>query len=61
METPRKLKSQLILSILTFGLGILLLLFMIFVEDEPGMVPLVLLAIGSVWFWITHSRIHALK
>ena len=36
-------------------LGISLLVYMILVEDEPGAVPLLLIALGAGWF-ITVSR-----
>jgi hypothetical protein len=38
------------------GLGIVLLILMIVVEDEPGAVPLLLIGIGSVWFGINKYK-----
>lgn len=36
-------------------LGVSLLVYMIIVEDEPGVVPLLMIALGAGWF-ITVSR-----
>ncbi|AKP50564.1 hypothetical protein CA2015_1115 [Cyclobacterium amurskyense] len=45
------------LSLLTIFLGILLLILMITVEDEPGAIPLLLIIIGTVWYFINKSKI----
>jgi|TARA_R110002124_G_scaffold277321_9_gene448687 uncharacterized membrane protein len=52
-----KLKWGKMLSLLTIFLGILLLILMITVEDEPGAIPLLLIIIGTVWYFINKSKI----
>ncbi|WP_020401793.1 hypothetical protein [Gracilimonas tropica] len=42
-------RSQRILSALMILIGIMLLAFMIVVEDEPGAIPLLLILAGSIW------------
>lgn len=44
-------------STLTIGLGIILLIYMITVEGEPGALPLFLTIIGAVWFLINRYLI----
>ena len=53
----KKLKMQRFLSIVTTFIGIVLLGFMIAVEDEPGAIPLFLIIAGTVWFFTTRSKI----
>lgn len=50
-------KIQKLLSTLMILLGTLLLVFMIVVEDEPGAVPLVMLAAGTFWLFSIRSKI----
>jgi hypothetical protein len=38
-----------LLSALTVALGLMLGIYMIVVEDEPGLVPLLMVAVGLVW------------
>lgn len=45
------------LSLLTVFLGIVLLIYMIMVEDEPGALPLLLIVTGVVWFIISRNQI----
>jgi len=52
------LKLQRTLSILAIFIGLMLLLYMIVVEDEPGAIPLFLIVIGMIWYFVTKSRIH---
>lgn len=44
------------MPLLTIIIGLLLLGFMIVVEDEPGAIPLILIIIGSVWFGINKNK-----
>ncbi|MEX0608884.1 MAG: hypothetical protein WD016_11055 [Balneolaceae bacterium] len=55
----QKLKIQRTISILITVMGISLLIFMITVEDEPGAIPLAMIVIGSVWYFITKSKIRS--
>ncbi|MDF3027553.1 MAG: hypothetical protein K0S23_1860 [Fluviicola sp.] len=50
-------KTSRILSLAILILGIVLLIFMITVEDEPGALPLLLILTGTVWFSINQYRI----
>lgn len=44
------------LSIFLLTLGIVLLIYMIVVEDEPGAVPLALIVAGGTWLAIARFR-----
>jgi hypothetical protein len=48
---------QRLLSMLIALTGIILMLFMILVEDEPGAVPLLFIIAGSIWFFKVQARI----
>ena len=50
MERP---KVHQFLSIIMIVAGMLLMIFMIHTESEPGAVPLLLVLIGMGWFFIT--------
>jgi hypothetical protein len=52
MEKVIKQKWSKVLSLLTILLGAVLLVYMIKVEDELGAVPLILIVIGIVWFFV---------
>jgi len=43
-------------SLLITLLGVLLLIYMIVVEDEPGAIPLLLIIIGSIWYIFTRRK-----
>lgn len=45
-----------ILSSLTLTTGLLLLAYMIFVEDEPGAVPLALVIAGAAWLFYSLKK-----
>jgi c-di-AMP phosphodiesterase-like protein len=51
------LKMNRILSLALMLIGTILLVFMITVEDEPGALPLFLLLVGTVWFFINRYQI----
>jgi hypothetical protein len=40
-------------------LGVALLAYMIVVEDEPGALPLALIAAGVAWFLVARLRVRA--
>lgn len=48
-----------LLSLLTIFIGLLLVTFMIIVESEPGALPLVLILIGTGWYFITRSKLRS--
>lgn len=52
MEKVIKQRWSKVLSLLTILLGAVLLVYMIKVEDELGAVPLILIIIGIVWFFV---------
>jgi hypothetical protein len=56
MDNPQKAKILKLLPATTIILGVLLLMYMIIVEDEPGAVPLLLVALGIGWHMISKAR-----
>lgn len=58
-DNPKKLKMHSLLSALTIVFGIALLMGMIVIEDEPGAIPLLLIVIGTGWYFITRYRIRS--
>lgn len=50
MGISNKVQRRMPIGFVMFGL--VLLLHMILVEDEPGAVPLALIIGGSVWIWL---------
>jgi hypothetical protein len=55
----KKLKIYFVLSLLITVLGLLLLGYMIFVEGEPGALPLALVILGSSWHVFTRIQIRS--
>ena len=53
----KKLKLLRFISIVSTLIGIVLLIFMIKYEDEPGAIPLILLLVGLVGIYMTQARI----
>jgi len=47
---------QTLLSVLLIIVGVVLLIYMIRVESEPGGVPVLLLAVGVAWLLTTRLR-----
>lgn len=56
-EISQKLKLYRILSILTILLGLILIVYMIKVEDEPGALPLLIIITGAIWFIVNQIKI----
>ena len=54
-------KTQLILSTTILVLGLILLVFMITVESEPGALPLALVLGGVIWKLILNRKIKSSK
>lgn len=52
-----KLKNHKFISLIIIGTGLVLVAFMVVTEDEPGALPLLLVAAGTGWYFITRSRI----
>ncbi len=53
-RAPRDLPTT--LSALLLALGLVLLVYMVTVEDEPGALPLGLILIGAVWHVVARRR-----
>lgn len=51
-----KLKLQRLLAVMIATIGILLLTYMITVENEPGALPLLLITSGTGWLLVTYLR-----
>ena len=49
-------KINILLPITTIAIGLVLLTYMITVESEPGAIPLLLILVGTIWFFVTKSR-----
>lgn len=56
-KSSQKLNYYRILSILTILLGVVLLMYMIKVEDEPGALPLILIISGIGWFILNQLKV----
>lgn len=48
-------------SLILITMGVVLLVFMIVVEDEPGAVPLIFILAGTVWYLIINYKIRSQK
>jgi hypothetical protein len=56
-DIHKRLKIHILLSVLIAVTGILLLVFMITEESEPGGIPLLLTVSGAGWFFIEQRRL----
>ena len=56
-KDEKGLKKQLVAAIAVTVAGLLLLAYMIIVEDEPGAIPLALIVSGTAWFVISRIRL----
>jgi hypothetical protein len=45
-----------LLSLLTIGIGFILLAYMVIFESEPGAIPLLLIAFGSGWYFLSRKK-----
>ncbi|HLA64760.1 MAG TPA: hypothetical protein VK610_10055 [Rhodothermales bacterium] len=54
-----RLRTHAILSAVILGIGLVLLVYMIVVEDEPGALPLGLVVVGLGWQIATRVRMRA--
>jgi len=59
MNTNNKVKLHQLISGLIVTIGILLVTYMISAEGELGAIPLLLIAFGTGWLLITHSKSQA--
>ena len=55
-NTMEKLKVNKLISALTIVVGAVLMIYMIYVESEPGLIPLLLIVLGTGWYFITRIQ-----
>ena len=60
-DTMKKLKMHALLSIMTFVIGVALMIIVGYVEDDPSIPPVILIVFGIGWFIITRFRIRSLN
>lgn len=60
-KSSQKLNYHRIFSILTILLGVVIITYMIKVEDEPGALPVLLIMIGIVWFTVNQIKVKKLS
>ena len=51
--------AQKVISSLVILTGVILLTFMIVVEDEPGAIPLFVIMAGIAWFFTIRKKVEA--
>ncbi len=51
------LRTNRILSLITFLLGVILIIYMITVEGELGALPLALTLLGAIWSMVVNCKI----
>jgi hypothetical protein len=56
-NTAHRLKLQTRLSVLTLVIGVVLMMRQMYADDEPGALPLLLVAVGAVWLVIARVRV----
>ena len=59
-DTMKKLKMHALLSVITFAIGVVLVIIVGFVEDDPMIPPFLLIVFGIGWYIITRVRIRSL-
>lgn len=52
-------KIHTVLSTLTIVIGVVLMIYMVTVESEPGAIPLLLVVVGAGWLLIARARIRS--
>lgn len=58
-DTRRKLMMHTRLSMVILAVGLVLMVFMIRTESEPGALPLLLIVVGTGWYLATRARIRS--
>jgi hypothetical protein len=56
MDTLEKLKVQKTLSALTVAVGLVLMSGKVYVDSEPGAIPLLLVVLGTGWYLLARFR-----
>lgn len=57
MSTLEKLRMHRTLSVLTFAVGLVLMVGKIWADSEPGAIPLLLVLLGAGWYFATRVRL----
>lgn len=60
-EIPKRISILKTASIIVLIVGLLLLFYMVSVEDEPGALPLFLILVGLVGFIVNQARINRIR
>jgi predicted MFS family arabinose efflux permease len=60
-EKSSRLRMQKLLASILLLFAVMLLAFKIYADNEPGALPLLLLLIGTIWYFITYYRLRTLK
>jgi hypothetical protein len=58
-DAGRNRRVQSVLSTISIVLGLVLLAYMVTVEDEPGAIPLLLIVVGIGWKLVTRYRVRS--
>jgi hypothetical protein len=58
-EDAKKFKTQTLISLLVIGIGILLMVFKIYADSEPGAIPLFMILAGAVWYFIIRIQLRS--
>lgn len=56
MDTLERLKVHRTLSALTIAIGLVLMIGKIYADSEPGGIPLLLIVLGTGWYFVTRVR-----
>jgi len=57
IDKRKKVTMQTLLSILIMAIGLLLMVFKIYADSEPGAIPLLLIIVGGGWFLVTRFQL----
>jgi hypothetical protein len=60
-DKGQTLKVQALLAVLIIAIGAVLMAIKIVADSEPGLIPLVLVASGTAWLFVTRSRSRATR
>jgi hypothetical protein len=58
-DDPKRLKLHRTLAAIIIVVGLILLIYMITVESEPGLLPLLLIVLGTGWYILTRARMRS--
>lgn len=61
MENGNKFQTQKIIALFVAIIGLVLLVFMIVIEDEPGAIPLGMILVGSIWFILINKKLKSIQ